>query len=355
MIRFCIIKERMTMIVKGVLLLNLGSPNSTSVADVRAYLKEFLSDPRVLDYSAFVRWLVLNIFILPRRPHKSAEAYSEIWTAEGSPLITESKRLRENLASKLDIPVALGMRYGKPSTADGIQELLDAGVNDIYIMPMYPHYAKSSYETAVVWAQEEIQRMAPRTKFSILQPFYKDEGYIEALVETAKPYLAKDFDHLLFSFHGIPQRHLIRSDASRGHCQVVPNCCEVCSAVQSTCYKHQCFQTVKHFAEKAGLPKEKYSVSFQSRLGRELWIPPYTDKTLEELPSRGVKKLLVMCPSFVSDCLETLEEIQMSGKESFIHAGGESFEQIPCLNNHPAWISYLIDQVYNWQAEAVGV
>ena len=338
---------------RAVLLLNLGSPASTSVPDVRAYLNQFLWDERVLNSSALVRWLVLNVFILPRRPAKSAEAYEKIWTKEGSPLITESKRLQENLQKILDLPILLGMRYGKPSTGEAIERLKQQGIEEVFVMPLYPHYAMSSYETAVVHTREEIGRIYPQLKANFLQPFYQDAGYIDALVENAKPFMEEDFDHLLFSFHGIPESHLRTADSSKAHCLMVNDCCKTCSPVQSTCYKHQCLMTVKRFIEKTGLDESKYSISFQSRLGREPWLKPYTDHVLEELPKRGVKKLLVMCPSFVADCLETLEEITMSGRDSFIGAGGEEFAQIPCLNNHPKWIEYLAEEIRQWHEKEV--
>lgn len=333
---------------KAVLLLNLGSPDSTQVSDVRRYLKEFLSDERVLDAPALIRWFVLNFTILPFRPKKSAEAYKQVWQKDGSPLILLGKKLQELVQSQVDIPVALAMRYGNPSTADVIKQLKASGVSELLVVPLYPHYAMSSYETAVVRVMEEIKSQEAGIKTTLVQPFYRDEDYIDALVASAVPYLEKDYDKLLFSFHGIPERHLRKSDPSHAHCLTTPDCCNTCNPAHATCYKHQCLQTVKAFVAKAGIPQDKYSVSFQSRLGRDPWLKPYTDYVLADLPKEGVKKLLVICPAFVADCLETIEEIAVEGKEIFMHAGGEWFEQIPCLNAHPEWVDCLSRRIRDW-------
>ena len=307
-------------------------------------------DERVLDTPEPIRKLVVNAFILPFRPKQSAEAYESIWTGEGSPLIVTSMALREKVAEGFDFPIEMAMRYGEPSTPGAIKKLIDQGVDDLYIMPMYPHYAMSSYETAVVCAMEEIRKLAPNIKTTLLQPYYNDAGYIKALAENARPYLEEDYDKLIFSFHGIPQRHLVKGDTSHKHCMQTPDCCNVCHPAHATCYRHQCVMTVEAFVQALGIPKEKYMVTFQSRLGREPWLQPYTDKTLEELPELGIKKVKIMCPAFTADCLETLEEIAEEGAESFMEAGGESFEQIPCLNLHPLWIDYLKDKITRWSA-----
>lgn len=333
---------------QAVLLLNLGSPASTEVGDVRAYLKEFLLDERVIDSPALVRNLVVRGLILPTRPKKSAEAYEKVWTPEGSPLLVMSRRQQELLADRVNVPVALAMRYGEPSIAAVLGELVEQGVDRLLVMPLYPHYAMSSYETVVVRVMEEIARVGAGMKATLLQPFYNDPGYITALVESAKPWLDKDYDRLLFSFHGIPERHLRKSDPSHAHCLEVPDCCETCHPAHATCYRHQCFKTVRAFVKKAGIPENKYCVSFQSRLGRDPWLKPYTDFVLRDLPAEGCKRLLVICPAFVADCLETLEEIAMAGKEDFLEAGGSFYEQIPCMNDHPAWIQWLESRVLEW-------
>lgn len=333
---------------KAALLVNLGSPDSTSVSDVRRYLKQFLMDPRVLDSSPLVRWTVVNLLILPSRPKETSKAYSRIWTKDGSPLIVCSKELQKAVAKVVNVRIELAMSYGNPSIPAAIERLRDEGIEELFIIPLYPHYAMSSYETAVVAVMESIAKIAPHIKTTTLQPFYKEPDYIEALVENSQPFLNEGFDHLLFSFHGLPERHLVKGDPSHAHCMTVPDCCNTCSPAHATCYKHQCLQTVKYFVEKANIPESKYSVSFQSRLGREPWLKPYTDHKFKELPKAGVKKLLVISPAFVSDCLETLEELAMAGKETFIEAGGESFYQIPCLNTHPKWIQFLVNKINLW-------
>lgn len=328
-------------------MLNLGSPESTAVPDVRKYLKEFLLDERVIDAPAPIRNLVVRGLILPTRPKRSAEAYARVWTDDGSPLIAMSQRQRQFVTQGRDIIVLLAMRYGQPSIPEAIKKLKSAGVTHLFIMPLYPHYAMSSYETVLVRVTEEIKAQAWQVETNTLQPFYQDRDYIDAMVENARPYL-DDFDHLLFSYHGIPERHLRKSDPSHAHCLTVPNCCETCSPSHTTCYRAQCFATTQAFVKAAGIPDDKFSVSFQSRLGRDPWLTPYTDYRLKELPEKGVKKLCVICPSFVADCLETLEEISMEGRDEFLEAGGEDFQQIPCLNDHPAFISMLNGRIDKW-------
>ncbi len=337
---------------KGVILLNLGSPDSTSVSDVRRYLREFLMDERVLDTPFAIRWFVVNCLILPTRPKASAEAYASIWRDEGSPLILISEGQRSKLAERVqDIPIELGMRYGSPSTPDAVAKLVAQGVDDLFIVPMYPHYAMSSYETAVVHTMDAIRAQKPEMKTTLLQPYYQDPEYIEAMVENARPSLEKDdFDMLLFSFHGIPQRHLVKGDPSHKHCLTTHDCCNTCHPAHATCYRHQCAMTVEKFVAAIGLPKDKYMITFQSRLGREPWLHPYTDKTLETLASQGHKRIKVMCPAFTADCLETLEEIAEEGRDSFLDNGGEAFEQIPCLNEHPKFIDFLESKVKAWLA-----
>ncbi len=333
---------------KAALLLNLGSPDSTSVPDVRRYLREFLSDERVIDSPALVRWLVLNLFILPTRPKRSAEAYSEIWQPEGSPLIITSKKQQALVQEKATIPVALAMRYGNPSTPDVVRRLIADGVEELFIIPLYPHYAMSSWETALVAATDVIAKEKPAIRYTVLPPFYNDPEYIDALCTSARPFLQEPYDKLLFSFHGIPERHLRKSDPSHAHCLARPDCCDTCHPAHATCYRHQCFETVKLMAKQLGLPKDSYFTSFQSRLGRDPWLRPYTDHTVEDFAKAGLKKLLVICPAFVTDCLETIEEIAGENAELFKEHGGESLQLIPCLNEHPAFIDFLAKRINKW-------
>lgn len=323
--------------------MNLGSPDSTAVPDVRRYLREFLMDKRVIDAPYPIRFGIVHFAILPKRPHQSAEAYQSIWTDEGSPLVVTSRRLRERVRCNLPIPVELAMRYQNPSVEHAVSSLVTRGVREIILLPLFPHYAMSSYETAVEKVRSVVQKRAIRLK--VIEPFYNHPAYISALVDSARPYLDSEFDHLLFSFHGLPERHLRKSDPTKCHCLKVQNCCEVPNVAHKTCYRAQTFQTARLFAEASGLARSKYSIAFQSRLGRDPWMQPYTDRELERLAKSGLKKLLVICPAFVADCLETLEEIGLRGKETFLAAGGEQFTMIPCLNNRPAWVSAVLQLV----------
>ena len=335
---------------RAVLLVNLGSPKSTSVADVRSYLREFLGDERVIDLPKPLRWLLLEGIILRTRPKKSAHAYQSIWTKDGSPLVLTSISVQKKLAATLgkDIPVYLAMRYGEPSIPGVLKQMKADGIEEVFLMPQYPHYAMSSWETVVVKVYEDAKELFPTLKIDLLQPFYQDSDYIEALYQVTEPYLKKPHDLLLFSYHGIPERHLRKGDPSKGHCLKVDDCCSHCSPVQSTCYRAQVFATTKALAKRAGIEQTKYSVSFQSRLAGEPWLRPFTDKELERFPKEGIKHILVMCPAFVADCLETLEEISEEAKETFLEAGGESFEQIPCLNDQTPYIDFLAGRVRNW-------
>jgi ferrochelatase len=339
---------------RAVLLVNLGSPDSTAVPDVRRYLREFLGDERVLDMAAPLRWALLEGIILRTRPKKSAHAYAQIWTQAGSPLIVTSRSVQQKLADTLgrDTPVYLAMRYGSPSVASVIAQIAGDRIDEILLFPQYPHYAMSSYETVVVRVMEEAARQAPKLRVTTVQPFFADTDYIDALAEVSKPYLAQPHDHVLFSYHGVPQRHMRKADSSHAHCLVVPDCCTTCSPVHATCYRAQCFATTRALVARCGIPAEKHSVAFQSRLAGEPWLTPFTDQVLARLPSAGVKKLLVLCPAFTTDCLETLEEIQQQGRDTFLSSGGESFQQIPCLNDHPAFIDFLAKRTRRWLSES---
>src|SRR6266704_3018479 len=294
---------------KGVLLVNLGSPDSPSVPDVRRYLREFLMDGRVLDVNWLARVFIVHFAILPTRPKQSAHAYQSIWTPAGSPLVVTSRNVQAKLQPRVDLPVELAMRYQSPSIPDAIQRLAQKGVDDLLLIPLFPHYAMSSFETAVVRVKEVASQISPRMRNQDQPPYFDHPDYINALVASARDYLNQGFDHLLFSFHGLPERHIRKSDPTGCHCLTAQNCCETPSPAHATCYRAQCFKTVAAFVQKAGLPKEKYSIAFQSRLGRDPWLKPYPDLELPKLAEKGVKKLFVICPAFVADCLETLEEI----------------------------------------------
>jgi protoporphyrin/coproporphyrin ferrochelatase len=335
---------------RAVLLVNLGSPASTSVPDVRRYLREFLGDERVLDLPAPLRWLLLEGIILRTRPKKSAHAYEQIWTDQGSPLLATSRSVQAKLAATLgpDTPVYLAMRYGEPSIASVVARLAADGIDEVLLFPQYPHYAMSSWETVVARVYAEAARLAPRLRVDGILPFYQDADYIEALHAVTAPYLAQPHDHILFSYHGIPERHLRKADSSKAHCTLVKDCCTTCSPLHATCYRAQVLATTRALVARAGIPAERHSVSFQSRLAGEPWLTPFTDFELKRLPQEGRKRLLVLCPAFVADCLETLEEIRVQGRETFVAAGGESFTQVPCLNDQPPYIDFLANRVRRW-------
>ena len=338
---------------KAVLLVNLGSPDSCEVADVRKYLNEFLMDGNVIDVPWLIRALIVKGFILPKRPKYSAKAYKKIWTVNGSPLIVISNKVKDKLTNHIDLPIELGMRYGNPSIAYAIDNLKmeNSELEQILLVPLYPHYAMSSYGTVVDKARSELSNRYPEIKMDILSNFYKNKLYINALSEGIIPFIENGYDHILFSYHGLPERHLKKTDPTKKHCLKIENCCNVESSAHQYCYRHQVFETTRLTTETLGISGEKYSISFQSRLGRDKWLDPNTESQLLKLAKAGVKKLLVVCPAFISDCLETLEEIGIRGKEDFHGAGGEELILIPCLNDKQIWIETLANWInnYNWQ------
>jgi len=335
--------------MKGALLVNLGSPNSTSVKDVKNYLDEFLMDKRVIDTPYLIRAFVVKGIILNTRPKKSAEAYKKIWWKEGSPLIVLSERLHKKVEENSNIPVELAMRYGNPSIKSGIQKLADQGVTEIFLIPLYPQFAMATTETIVVLANKIVKNEFPQIKITDVPAFYNNKSYVEVLSNSIQKHLeAEKPDHLLFSYHGVPERHIKKSDITKSHCKIDGSCCNSPSPAHEFCYRHQCYQTTKNVAEFLNLKEGTYSTSFQSRLGRDPWLQPYTDKTIDGFAQNGVKNLAVVTPAFVSDCLETLEEIGMEAKESFEENGGEHFSTIPCLNDDDAWVKTVADWINNW-------
>ena len=336
---------------KGIVLMNLGSPNSTKVPDVKKYLDQFLMDERVIDKPWILRALVVKGIIVPFRAPKSSEAYKTIWTEEGSPLIVYTEKLRDHLQALIPEPVEIAMRYGDPTPQDAFKNLLkrDPDIEEVVVLPLYPHYAMSSYETAVEYMKEFYNKKNYPFTLSFIPPFYNDKDYIHALSENIRPYLKENYDHLLFSYHGIPERHIRKSDITGCHCLQSENCCETYSPAHDFCYRHQIRTTTKLVAEELQIPSDKYSISFQSRLGKG-WLTPFTDFRFQEMPGEGIKNLLVVCPAFVSDCLETLEEIAIRGKEMFLASGGESFAMIPCLNTNSLWVN-TIEAMFEKHAE----
>lgn len=327
----------------GCLLINLGTPDSPKTSDVRAYLKEFLSDPRVVDLSALGRWMLLNLVILPFRPAKSAKAYRTIWSDAGSPLLLHSRALQDAVQERLgpEIPVALGMRYGRPSIKSALESLRDQGVNRIVVLPLYPHNASSSTGSSLELVYRELAGWWDVPAISVVEPFYDDPGFIAAWKAISAPMLeAMQPDHVLFSFHGLPERHLNRSVGGHPICE---GACDPIGPANRHCYRGQSFATARALAETLSLPAEAYSVSFQSRLGTTPWIRPFTDEVLVELAQKGVKRLAVFSPAFTADCLETLEEIGMRARETFLEHGGEDLQLIPSLNATPRWVEAVVD------------
>ncbi|RJG10429.1 ferrochelatase [Pseudomonas cavernicola] len=325
----------------ALLLVNLGSPASTEVPDVRRYLEQFLMDPYVIDLPWPVRRLLVSL-ILIKRPAASAHAYASIWWEQGSPLVVLSRRLQEAMkASWTHGPVELAMRYGEPSIHRVLTRLAAQGIKQVTLAPLYPQFADSTVTTVVEEAKRVVREQKLNLHFSILQPFYDQPEYLDALVESAKPYLAQGFDHLVLSFHGLPERHIRKLVRDPKHDLQATDSRRVSDEVLAVCYRSQCLRSAEAFAERMGLQSGQWSVSFQSRLGRAKWIEPYTEARLEELARQGVKKLLVMCPAFVADCIETLEEIGIRGLEQFQQAGGEELVLVPCLNDHPRWVAAL--------------
>ncbi|TCP24611.1 ferrochelatase [Tenacibaculum skagerrakense] len=329
--------------MKGVLLVNLGSPNSTDPKDVKKYLDEFLMDQRVIDVPFWLRSFIVRGIILNTRPKKSAAAYKKIWWDEGSPLIVLSERLQAKVQDKTDIPVGLAMRYGNPSIKSGLQELYDKGVRDLLLVPLYPQFAMATTETIVVLAEELRNEFFSDMKITDVPAFYNKPEYIKALSNSIKDYLSdKEYDHIMFSYHGVPERHIRKSDVTKSHCKIDGSCCNTPSKAHEFCYRHQCFQTTKNVMNELGLEEDKVTTTFQSRLGVDPWLQPYTDRTLVNKAEKdGVKKLAIVTPAFVSDCLETLEEIAMEGKEEFLEAGGEEFHTVPCINDNDEWVAVL--------------
>lgn len=326
--------------MKGILLVNLGSPRSTEVKDVKEYLDEFLMDERVIDYRWFFRTLLVRGIILRTRPKKSAQAYKTVWTDQGSPLIVITQQIKDKLEKIVDVPVEIGMRYAEPSIETGLRKLQAQGVDEVVLFPLYPQYAMSTTETVVEKAKEVQKKFFPSIKINYVAPFYNRSIYIEALSESIKENLPESYDMLQFSYHGVPERHLYKTDPTKT-CKIGDCCMKDDYPAHPYCYRHQCFKTTELVRERLGIAPEKVVVSFQSRLGKDKWIEPYTDQTLEHLPKKGVENLAIVCPAFVSDCLETLEEISVEGKEEFLEAGGKEFTYLPCLNDDDRWIEVV--------------
>lgn len=321
---------------RGLLLTNLGTPNSTALADIRCYLREFLTDPRVIDLPAFVRYILVYALIVPFRAKKSAHAYKSIWTSQGSPLLIHSKHLVAQLKKTLgeEFKIALGMRYGTPSIENALADLKDC--ETLTILPLYPQYSSAASGSSIEETMRIISMQDVIPSLHIIRDFYQHPAYIAAQAKRIGTHLGVH-DHLIFSYHGIPERQIQKSGCKT----VCADICDLISEKNQGCYKAQCHHTSRLLAKELKLSPEQYSTTFQSRLGKTPWIRPYTDDALAELAKRGIKNLSVVCPSFVADCLETLEEIGMRAKEQWFSLGGEQFTMIPCLNEDEEWLKAI--------------
>lgn len=335
--------------MKGILLVNLGSPDSPEPKDVKKYLGEFLMDERVIDIPYAARALLVRGIILKTRPKASAAAYKKIWWDEGSPLIVISKRLQKKLQKQVDVPVALAMRYGSMTIENGLQELIDKAVDEVLLFPLYPQFAMATTETILVLAEKLRATHFPQLKIESAPAFYNRPDYIEVLSNSIKTHLeGKPYEHLLFSYHGVPERHIRKSDITKSHCKIDGSCCVTPSSAHEFCYRHQCLEVTRLVADRLQLKAGTYSTSFQSRLGFDPWLQPYTDRTIERLGKQGVKNMAIVTPAFVSDCLETLEEIAMEGQEIFHEMGGDTFTTIPCLNDDQEFVDLLSNWINTW-------
>lgn len=335
---------------KGVLLVNLGSPDSTSVRDVRNYLDEFLMDERVVDLPYLFRVLLVKGIILNTRPKRSAKAYKKIWWDEGSPLIVLTKRLQNLVKKQVSVPVEIAMRYANPSIESGLEKLHNQGVDDVLIFPLYPQFAMATTETIWVLAEQIRDKKFPKMKLTQVPAFYHKKEYLEVLAQSIKEEFSQDY--ILFSYHGVPERHIRKTDKTGKHKGLKFKddvyCCKPQTPESEFCYRTHCYETTRGVAEILGLKEGTYGTSFQSRLGLDPWLQPYTDDTIEALAHKGIKRLAVVTPAFVSDCLETLEEIGMEGKEEFLEAGGEEFKLIPCLNERQDWANVVVKWINDW-------
>ena len=326
--------------MKAVLLVNLGSPKDLNLSSIKEYLMEILTDDNVVDLPKIIQKILVKNIIVPFRSKKTQEAYSSIWKKDGSPLIINTNSLAKKLSEKTNYSVEIAMRYQYPTINEAIEKLINKGCKEIIAVPLYPHYAQSTILTTENKIKEISASLGGDLKLSFIKPFYNQEGYINSLASLIKEGLPSEFDHLLFSYHGIPERHVRNTDPSQKHCLKVKDCCNIKADAHQFCYRHQVLETTKLCAARLNIEKEKWSVSFQSRIGPG-WLKPFTDKILDELPKKNIKKLAVVCPAFVADNLETLEEINIRAREQFLENGGIEFTYIPCLNDNNNWVEFL--------------
>lgn len=332
---------------KGILLVNLGTPDSPEVSDVRRYLDEFLMDERVIDINAFQRTLLVKGIIVPFRSPKTAKLYKEIWDENGSPLLYFSKIQAAMLQEKLgdDYQVELAMRYQNPSIDAGLDRLKAGLVESIQVIPLFPQYASASTGSVIQKVMELVGKWQTVPPISFVNSFHDNKLMIDTFAENAQKYQPERYDQILFSFHGLPERQLIKCDHTAQHCLKKDDCCATLTDVNKFCYSAQCHDTARLIAKRLNIPKEKYSVCFQSRLGKEPWVQPYTSDVLKDLAEKGKKRLLVFCPAFVADCLETLYEVSVEYHEEFRALGGEEVQLVASLNDDPKFIDALVGMV----------
>lgn len=331
----------------GVLLVNLGTPDNPKTPAVRRYLREFLMDGRVIDIPKWQRFLLVQGIIAPFRAPKSAKTYQELWTKEGSPLLVYGYTVQKLLQEKLgnDYHIALGMRYQKPSIAQALEELKSVNIKKIIVLPLFPQYASATTGSVHEKTMEIVSKWANIPEIKFVSQYCNHQGFIQAFAERGKKYLSQEsFDHIIFSYHGLPERQITKHDPTKT-CLQSANCCEKYSTYNHLCYRAQCFETSRQLAYALNLTPEQYTVSFQSRLGRNPWIQPYTDETIEKLVKENKKRILVFSPSFVADCLETTIEIGVEYKHLFESLGGERWQLVDSLNDSPMWIDALHDLI----------
>lgn len=329
---------------KGVLLVNLGTPDSTSTKDVRKYLNEFLMDERVIDVNLMARTLLVKGLIVPFRAPKSAKLYQEIWSDRtGSPLkhysIIQTNLLKKRLGN--DYHVELAMRYQNPSIESALKKLKDAQVSSIRVLPLFPQYASASTGSVLEKVMNVVSKWQSIPHLSFISSFHDNELMIETFAENAQKHHPDTYDHILFSFHGLPESQLKSGDHLHKHCLKTPNCCNILTNDNQFCYAAQCYDTARLIAKKLSLNPSTYTVCFQSRLGTDPWVKPYTSEVIKELANKGAKRLLVLCPAFVADCLETIYEVTVEYGNEFKALGGEHVQLVESLNDHPKWIAAL--------------
>lgn len=338
----------------GILLINTGSPDAPRTAETRAYLRQFLSDPRVIDIAPWARWLLLNLVILPFRPKQSAHAYREVWTDRGSPLLVNSAEFRDGLREHLpNAEIEIAMAYGKPAVPDVLRDLVARKVSRIIVVPMFPQYA-SATTGSVLEAVYTTAAKLPNVPPLVVPPsYYDDAGFLDAWAENARPQL-DEFkpDHILMSYHGLPERQIYKCDPTGEHCLKRTDCCDTFRDHQPACYRAHCLATTRGIAQRLNLKPEDFTLCFQSKLGRDPWLSPATDETIVRKAKKGVKRLAILSPAFVADCLETLEELGMRAKDDFLQNGGDAFLLATSLNSHPTWVTAMAGIIRRADAES---